>query len=333
MSNVECPMSNVKFTCQITERPNDQTTELAIYRWVFWWLGQINLTFDVGHSTLTIRGTDPPMNRRELLGMFGTSLFALRSFAAQADEPQFAGLDRIEFYVSNVEKSRDFYVRVFGNTLKKRNEKRYIKLGLSYMAFEPPRGNSGQIRVDHFSVSIKDLEMPKLHVFLDQRGVAYQDYPSGRDTGVTDPEGIRTQLSPENGWRFINTPNFPDEPVAIQGEPIFRPLRLDTVLVNVSDPEKSLVFYQRFFGQPVDHQKNRIWFQVGNARAGLQHTPQGERSGANFFSVAAEQFEPGTAIQKLREAGAIGVSASDEVPGAVDFRDPDGFRIRVVRIS
>jgi catechol 2,3-dioxygenase-like lactoylglutathione lyase family enzyme len=270
------------------------------------------------------------MNRRELLGMFGASVFALRSFAAQADEPQFAGLDRIEFYVSNVEKSRDFYVRVFGNTLKKRNEKRYIKLGSSYMAFEPPRGNTGQIRVDHYSVSIKNLEMPKLHAFLDQRGVAYQDYPSGRDTGVTDPEGIRTQLSPENGWRFINTPNFPDETVAIPDEPIFRPSGLDIVLVNVSDPEKSLAFYQRFLGQPVDHTKNRIWFQVGNARAGLQQIPQGESTGVHFFSVAAAQFESGTVIQKLREAGAMAVSASDEVPGAVAFRDPDGFRILVV---
>src|SRR5579862_6833291 len=136
------------------------------------------------------------MNRRELMHMATAGLFSRRALAVQADEPQFSGLDRIEFYVSNVEKSRDFFVTTFGNTLKNRNGKRYVKLGSSYMAFEPPRGTAGQVRVDHFSVSIKHLEMPKLHAFLDARGVMYQDYPSGRDTGIVDPEGIRTQLSP-----------------------------------------------------------------------------------------------------------------------------------------
>ena len=269
------------------------------------------------------------MNRREWLGIFGTSAFALRSFAAQTSEPQYAGLDRIEFYVSNVEKSRDFYVRVFGKPLKKRNEKRYIKLGASYMAFEPPRGNGAQIRVDHFSVSIKDLEMPKLHAFLDQRGVAYQDYPSGRDTGVNDSEGLRTQLSPEDGWRFINTPNFPDEDSPIKDEPIFQPLRLDSVLVNVSDPEKSLTFYQRILGQPVDHAKNRIWFQLGYGRLGIQSIPEGERAGVNFFSVAATRFDSAAVIPKLQQLGAARVAPSSEA-GAIDFRDPDGFRIQVV---
>ena len=67
--------------------------------------------------------------------------------------------------------------------------------------------------------------MPKLHAFLEQRGVMFQDYPSGRDTGITDADGIRTQLSPEDGWSFLNTPNFPAEDVLLQGEPYFAPSR------------------------------------------------------------------------------------------------------------
>src|SRR5262249_4958465 len=170
------------------------------------------------------------LNRRELLGVFAASLLpGASAFAVQADELQFAGLDRVEFYVGNVDKSRDFFVNIFGNTLKNRNGKRYVKLGSSYMAFEPPRGNAGQVRVDHFSISIKHLEMPKLHEFLDRRAVMYQDYPSGRDTGITDSDGIRTQLSPENGWSFLNTPNFPAEAVATQSEPLFRPIALSQV--------------------------------------------------------------------------------------------------------
>src|SRR6476646_11379417 len=153
------------------------------------------------------------MNRRESLRLFGAGLLAARTVVAQEEQLQFVGLDHIEFYVSNVEKSRDFFVRMFGNTLRNRAPKRYLKLGSTYMAFEPPRGTGAPARVDHFSVAIKSLNMPKLHAVLDQRGVMYQDYPSGRDTGVNDPDGIRLQLSPEDGWSLLNPATFPTEAV------------------------------------------------------------------------------------------------------------------------
>ena len=266
------------------------------------------------------------LNRRELLGVFAASLLpGASAFAVQADELQFAGLDRVEFYVGNVDKSRDFFVNIFGSTLKNRNGKRYVKLGSSYMAFEPPRGNAGQVRVDHFSISIKHLEMPKLHEFLDRRAVMYQDYPSGRDTGITDSDGIRTQLSPENGWSFLNTPNFPAEAVATQSEPVFRPIALSQVLLNVSDPEKASAFYRRFLGPPAEGG----WFQVGTARVGLQRTPEGERAGVRHFCVSCEAFAADAAVMRLQEIGAMDVQISN---GTLAFRDLDGFRILVTSL-
>jgi catechol 2,3-dioxygenase-like lactoylglutathione lyase family enzyme len=263
------------------------------------------------------------LNRRELLGVFAASLLLRGSaFAVQTEEPEFAGLDRVEFYVSNVEKSRDFFVNIFGSMLKNRNGKRYVKLGSSYMAFEPPRGDGGQVRVDHFSISIKHLEMPKLHEFLDRRGVMYQDYPSGRDTGITDSDGIRTQLSPENGWSFLNTRNFPIEAVTMQSEPVFRPIALSQVLLNVSDPEKAIAFYRRFLGPPAEDG----WFQVGTARVCLQRTPEGERTGVRQFCVSCEAFALDTALMKLQETGATEVQISNRT---LSFRDLDGFRILV----
>ncbi len=263
------------------------------------------------------------LNRRELLGVVAAGLLPRGpAFAVQAEEPEFAGLDRVEFYVSNVEKSRDFFANIFGSMVKNRNGKRYVKLGSSYMAFEPPRGNGGQIRVDHFSISIKHLEMPKLHEFLDRRGVMYQDYPSGRDTGINDPDGIRTQLSPENGWSFLNTPNFPIEAVAIQSAPVFRPIALSQVLLNVSDPEKAIGFYRRFLGPPAEGG----WFQVGTARVGLQQTPEGERAGVRHFSVSCERFAADAAVMRLQGIGAKQVQVSN---GTLAFRDLDEFRILV----
>jgi catechol 2,3-dioxygenase-like lactoylglutathione lyase family enzyme len=268
------------------------------------------------------------INRRELLGTVVASLLAREGFARQSANPEFAALDHIEFYVSNVEKSRDFFVKVFGNTLKNRNGKRYLKLGSTYMAFEAPRGNSG-IRVDHFSVAVKRLDMPKLHAFLEQRGVMFQDYPSGRDTGITDSDGIRTQLSPEDGWSFLNTPNFPGEEIAVRDEPMFHPIGLNHILLNVADLEKSTAFYQRFLGSSVDRNNGRIWFQAGMSRIGLMQTLANERPGVHHFCISAAAFDYNSAVSKLQQSGA-GIERA-ETPGVVQFRDLDGLRIQIAQ--
>src|ERR1051325_2695336 len=140
------------------------------------------------------------ISRRALMKSFGASLLSRSAFAGQAREPEFVGLDHIEFFVAGGEKARDLFVKAFGDDLKNRNGKRYLKLGSAYMAFEEPRGNGGQTRLDHFSVAVKRLNMAELHVFLTERNIEYRDYPSGRNTGITASDNRRTQLSPENGW-------------------------------------------------------------------------------------------------------------------------------------
>jgi len=265
------------------------------------------------------------MTRRDVLGFFGAGALILRRPGQEDPTPAFSALDHIEFFVSNVEKSRDFFVRIFGNTLLSRNNKRYLKLGATYMAFEQPRAN-GEIKVDHTSVAIKGLEMPKLHAFLEQRGIAYQDYPSGRDTAVVDADGIRMQLSPENGWGLLNPATFTAEKIAMTEEPVFRPVSMDHVVLNVSDPEKSAAFYQKFLGVPT-RSNNRIWFHAGASRIGLQQTPTGQHPGVYYFCVKADSFNTETATRRLQQAGAK--VEMPEVPGTIRFRDLDGYLIQV----
>ena len=125
------------------------------------------------------------VNRREALGMLGAGFWAARG-ASAADQPfNFTTLDHVEFTVADVEKSVAFYARIFGNTVlkNKRTARRYLKLGPSYIAID----QSNEPRVDHFSAGVEGFDVAKTHAYLDQKGVAYRDFPSGRDLNAPLP--------------------------------------------------------------------------------------------------------------------------------------------------
>lgn len=268
------------------------------------------------------------VNRREFLKLFSGSLVATRGLALQERGPEFSGLDHFEFYVSNPEKSRDLFVRLFGAELLNRNAKRYLKLGSTYMAFEAPRANASAGQVDHVSLAVKGLDMMKLHALLEQRGVMFQDYPSGRDTAVLDPDGTRLQLSPENGWSLLNPANFKPETVSVTESPIFRATGLDHVVFNVTNVDKAEAHYQKVLGPPSFRSADAVWFQTGTSRIGVAPAPSGQKSGVRYICISAANFDPAKATLALRQIG-LETERVDS-PNAVRFRDPDGLRLQLV---
>jgi catechol 2,3-dioxygenase-like lactoylglutathione lyase family enzyme len=265
------------------------------------------------------------IGRREALRIFGAGALAVRGLSADEPAPRFGGLDRVEFFVSDLGKSVAFYTQVFGNALFKNNrtEKRYLRLGSTYISMD--RGPA-PLRVDHFAAGLEDFQMPKLHSFLDQQAITYKDYPSGRDLYFLDPDGTRIQLGTINSWSTMGNTASP-EASPVQADPIFKATGLDHVLLNVSDPEKSALFYAKVFGPVTQRNNNRIWFQVGKSRIGLLKTPAGQSSGVNHYCVSAEAFDYAAAVKKLALAGAK--VESPEAASAPEFRDPDGFLIQV----
>jgi catechol 2,3-dioxygenase-like lactoylglutathione lyase family enzyme len=256
-------------------------------------------------------------------------MFAAVRATAQDAALDFDGIDHVEFYVSEVERTRDFFASIFGNTLLKNASaaKSYVRVGSAYLAFEKPRTAGGALTTDHVSVAIRNLDMPRVHRLLDSRGIAFRDYPSGRDTAIVDADGIRTQLSPSNGWSLLKTPTFAPDEVVLRQEPVFRPTGIEHVLLNVSDPEASARFYEQVFGPVSVRNNNRIWFRIGRSRIGLLKTPEGERAGVNHFCVSAEPFTYDLVVARLAALGAKVERA--EIPGAPSFRDPDGMLVQV----
>lgn len=264
--------------------------------------------------------------RREALGILGAGAFAARrALGADGAWLRFTALDHVEFLVSDVEKSAAFYARVFGNTVLKNNKttRRYVKIGASYLAMD-----KGQIHVDHFCAGIPGFDVAGVHASLAAKGVAYRDFPSGKDLAVTDPDGTRLQLAADHGWEQLSGGTASPETIPAGGEAIFRPTGIDHILLNVTDPEKSAAFYEKILGPVTQRNNNRIWFQAGTGRIGLLKTPEGEKAGVNHYCVAVETFDYDAAVRKLQQAGVKLDTA--EIAGAPDLRDPDGYRVQVM---
>jgi catechol 2,3-dioxygenase-like lactoylglutathione lyase family enzyme len=175
--------------------------------------------------------------------------------------------------------------------------RRYVKLGPSYIAMD-----KGQVHVDHFCAGIPGFDVASVHSYLDGKGIAYRDFPSGKDLAVTDPDGIRLQLASDNGWAQLLTGTASPEAISIGGEPVFRPTGIDHILLNVTDPEKSAAFYEKILGPVTQRNNNRIWFQAGTGRIGLLKTPAGENAGVNHYCVSVEKFDYDAAVKKLQRA-------------------------------
>jgi catechol 2,3-dioxygenase-like lactoylglutathione lyase family enzyme len=265
------------------------------------------------------------ITRRTAFGLLGASLGTAHNAAAQADAMRFASVDHLEFFVSDVQKSAAFYAKIFGNNVLKNNRttRRYVKLGSAYMAID----QGPQIRVDHICAGVPGFQVASAHKYLEQRGIEYRDYPSGRDLSVGDPDGNRLQLAASGGWSSL--PASTPEAGLAPGEPIFQPVGIDHLLINVSEPEKAAAFYERILGPVSQRAADRIWFQVGTTRFGLTKTPGGQKAGLNHFCVMAGAFDYETSLKKLAAAGAK--LETTQGAGEPAFRDPDGYRVQVAR--
>ncbi|HEY4361682.1 MAG TPA: VOC family protein [Bryobacteraceae bacterium] len=265
-------------------------------------------------------------SRRAALTLLGAGPWTARALWAAESPLRFTGLDHIEFWASDVEKSRDFYARIFGNAVMKNNKttRRYLQLGSAYIAIDKG-ADAG--RVDHFCTGIPGFDIAALHSYLQQADIAFRDYPSGRDLAVTDPDGTRAQLAADNGWKSLAGGTASADSIALPAEPIFKPSGLDHILLNVTDQAKAAEFYAKIFGAGTPGADNRIWFQTGNARVGLLQTPAGQRAGVNHFCISAAAFDFYAVTKKLQQAGAR--IEPTETAGDPEFRDPDGLLIQV----
>lgn len=239
--------------------------------------------------------------------------------------PDYVAIDHVEFFVTDLERSLDFYTELFGSELWKNNQtpRRYLMLGNSYLALE----QRDSAHVDHMCFGIEDFDIAGVHAYLDMQGIPWQDYPSGRDLHVDDRDGIRTQLALHDTWeQLAGTTASPEARPARISAPIFQAQAIDEIFLTVTNLEVDSLFYSRLLNQTGALQAGALWYRIGNARLRLTQAPVGQLPGVNYFAVRVGFTDMEAAAEAVFAAGGI---IETILPNGFSFWDPDGLRVVV----
>jgi len=134
------------------------------------------------------------MSRRQLVQ--GLALLAAGSSAAQAAGFQGNSVNHISLQVSNLQKSTDFYQRVFGCPVNKRDGNNQLVFGKNFLVL---REGKPAAKVDHFAIGVDNFNKDSASADLKARGANPIDQQGGGfGFHVLDPDGFPVQISANN---------------------------------------------------------------------------------------------------------------------------------------
>ncbi len=134
------------------------------------------------------------LTRRELIQSL--AMLTAATGTASAAGFQASSIDHVSIAVSDIERSAEFYQRVFGLFTLNRDladETIRLKVGLGYLAL---RHRKDPGRVDHFALGVANFNKQSITRDLIERRVAPEKDEDG-DAGfhVKDPDGFRVQIT------------------------------------------------------------------------------------------------------------------------------------------
>jgi catechol 2,3-dioxygenase-like lactoylglutathione lyase family enzyme len=270
------------------------------------------------------------LTRREALATLTAATLAARTAFSAAAPFRFGALDHLALAVDDTEKSVHFYTRVFGNTVmkEKTNPRHYVKLGPNYVAMAPAgQGQASQV-INHFCPGIVNFDLAATKRTLDQIGVKYREAP-GVGLFVPDPDGTLVQLWTEDSWSHLGETAAPAA-IPSLGEPLLRPTGIDHILVNVSNVEQSVAFYEKILGPVINpaSRPRRTWFSGGGAnRVGLALAGPGQKPGIDHYCLTAP-FDRATLAKSVEAAGAKIIQG--DVAAGIDFLDANGIHVQII---
>ena len=134
------------------------------------------------------------LSRRQLIQ--GLALLAAGSSAAEAAGFQGNSISHVSLFVSNLQRSTDFYQRVFSCTVNKRDGNNQLMFGKNFLVL---REGKPAAKVDHFAIGVDNFNKESVTADLKTRGATPIDQQGGGfGFHVLDPDGFPVQISANN---------------------------------------------------------------------------------------------------------------------------------------
>jgi glyoxylase I family protein len=146
-------------------------------------------------SDLVTRFEKGALSRRELVQ--GLAMLAASGTAAAAQEDidfKGADIDHVSIHVADLQRSVDFYQKMFGFTVVSEDKPGgIIRLGNTKVLVSVNNGSPAGI-LDHFAIGIPRFSRESVTRYLTQRGAAplQGDYAG---LHIKDPDGVNVQIS------------------------------------------------------------------------------------------------------------------------------------------
>ena len=134
------------------------------------------------------------LSRRELVA--GLALLAAGGTAAAQDEIEFkdANIDHVSIHVADLQRSIEFYQKMFGFSVVSRADPDIVRLGNGRILVSINRGAGPARTIDHFAIGIPRFNADAGQRYFAQRGATplQGDYAGFH---IKDPDGINVQVS------------------------------------------------------------------------------------------------------------------------------------------
>ena len=133
------------------------------------------------------------LSRRDLVQ--GLALLAAGSSTLSAAGFQGNSINHVSLYVSDLQRSSDFYQRALGCTVNKRDGNNQVMFGKSFLVLRPGKPPG---KVDHLAIGVDNFNQDSVTADLKARGVSPIVETGGSGFHVVDPDGFPVQITSVN---------------------------------------------------------------------------------------------------------------------------------------
>ena len=248
-----------------------------------------------------------------------------------------AGIDHLNIHVPDVDRSAEFYAKLFGETVSRSPNAKaqtanpdspsgvlwFVGTGENNLAISPTRPQQ-KPGLDHICFAIRGFRGLDMKSELTGLNRQWPDSPPSQ-IWLKDPDGNIIQLNggadpsrvPGSGVGAVLVP----PPGGVPRQPAFRAIRIVRVTMAVPSPASSADYYRKLLGDNAEKAQRGV-FRVGPSELVL-----GPASGGESYRVSVAGFNPAAAVKTLQGLGVTAQAAPDGK--AVSFRDPDGIHVEI----